>query len=166
MIINTYECCIDYKIMHSSASTFSALGREREKEKDKAKSNEVTPIVAIDKDKRAGKPSKEKSPAASTTTTAAAAAAVIPNVSQPNVTWQLENERGVMKNQVLTISKIAHPLNSMHTCYTITCAGNQCPSVRQPDPTSPRIEITNVYHLSVPHIYRISRAGADRGSAV
>jgi hypothetical protein len=52
-----------------------------------------------------------------------------PPTSNNVTSWQLTNERGMMKNQVLTISKIVHPLNSMHSCYTITCTGNQCPSV-------------------------------------
>eukprot|EP01036_Dinobryon_divergens_P032136 gene32136-41668_t len=82
--------------------------REREKEKDKATSNEVAPIV--DSSESSKRTSSGGSGGAS------------------DKGKRLENERGVMKNQVLTISKIAHPLNSMHTCYTITCTGNQCPS--------------------------------------
>ena len=79
---------------------------------------------------------KEKAPAPSLALTLAPSSTTTPNVMNPptsnNVTsWQLTNERGMMKNQVLTISKIAHPLNSMHSCYTITCTGNQCPSVRK-----------------------------------
>ena len=51
---------------------------------------------------------------------------------QPNLTsaWDLQNERGIMKSQTLTISRIYHPSNSLHSCYTIKCTGNQCPSVR------------------------------------
>jgi hypothetical protein len=133
------------------AFSYSAPGRDKPREKEAIQVDKngggggssssgggsgISSSTIIKDSKQVSKSVKEKAPAPSLALTLAPSSTTTPNVMNPptsnNVTsWQLTNERGMMKNQVLTISKIAHPLNSMHSCYTITCTGNQCPSVRK-----------------------------------
>ncbi len=63
--------------------------------------------------------------------TAAPTQQVVTSVDEKGIqligeSWVVSHVKGVMKGQSLTIQRIHHPVNRLHSCYRVICNGKHC----------------------------------------
>ena len=47
-------------------------------------------------------------------------------LADESVHWEIKNQTGILDGQSLRLRRLIHPTNTYHSCYEVSCAGNNC----------------------------------------